>query len=89
MIENLISSGNIAWAILAILAVEALSFMFYFKRLRNMWPTLAAGGCFVLALRAALLHQSTFEVAIFLALSFVFHVLEVRQWLKISKHLPQ
>jgi hypothetical protein len=88
MIEDFISSGNITWAILAILAVEALSYMFYFKRLRNMWPTLAAGGCFVLALRAALLHQSMFEVAVFLALSFVFHVLEVRQWLKISKHLP-
>lgn len=89
MIESFISSGNITWAIFAILAAEALSFVFYFKRLRGMWPTLAAGACFVLALRAALLHQSMFEVAAFLALSFVFHVLEIWQWLKISKHLPQ
>ncbi len=89
MIESFISSGAVSWVILAVLVVEALSFVFYFKRLRNMWPTLAAGGCFVLALRAALLHQTTAEIAVFLALSFVFHVLEVRQWLKMSKHLPQ
>ena len=66
-----------------------LFYIFYMKRLRSMLATLAAGACLVLALRAALLHHQTLELAAFLALGFVFHILEVRAWLKMSKHQPQ
>ncbi len=89
MLDELVGSAAITAVILAILAAEALFYIFYFKRLRSMLPTLAAGACLVLALRAALLHHDTTEIAAFLATGFVFHLLEVRAWLKMSKHLPQ
>ncbi len=88
-LEEFIGSGAITLIILAILAGETLAYMFYFKRMRPMLPTLAAGACLVLALRTALLHHSTIELAVFLALGFIFHILEVWQWLQKSKTQPQ
>ena len=88
-LDELIGSGSITLVILSILAIEALIYAFYFRRLRGMLPTLAAGACLVMALRAALLHHSNSELALFLALGFVFHVLEVWQWLKISRRQRQ
>ena len=85
-LDAFIGSGLITLVILSILATEALFYIFYLKSLRGMLATLAAGACLVLALRAALLQHSSGEVALFLTLGFVFHVLEVRQWLKMSKH---
>ncbi len=84
--DEFIRSGTITLVILAILLVEALFYIFYFKRLRGMLATLCAGACLVLALRAALLHHSTNELALFLGIGFLFHILEVWQWLKMSKH---
>jgi hypothetical protein len=46
---------------------------------------LGAGACLVLALRAALLQQGWPQIALFLAISFVFHAFEVRQWLRQAK----
>jgi len=89
MLEDLISSGLITLVMLAILGAEAVFYIFYFKRLRRMLATLAAGACLVMALRAALLHHSTLELASFLALAFISHLMEVWQWLKMSKYLPQ
>ena len=85
-LDELIGSGIITLVILSILAAEAMFYVFYLKRLRGMLATLAAGACLVMALRAALLHHNNSELALFLALGFVFHVLEVWQWLKMSKH---
>ena len=85
-LDAFIGSGLVTLVILSILAAEALFYIFYFKRLRGMLATLAAGACLVMSLRAALLQHSTGEVALFLALGFIFHVLEVWQWLKMSKH---
>jgi hypothetical protein len=85
-LDELIASGFITLVILTILAAEALFYIFYLKRLRGMVATLCAGACLVLALRAALLHHSTSELALFLGLGFIFHILEVWQWLKMSKH---
>lgn len=88
-LDEFIGSGTIAVVILAILTVEVFAYAFYFKRLRKMLPSLFAGGCVVLAMRAALLHHSNSEIGIFLAFGFIFHILEVWQWLKMSKHQPQ
>lgn len=88
-LNDLIASGWITLLVLAVLTAEALAYVFFIKRLRAMLPTLAAGGSLVLALRAALLQHSTGELTLFLALAFIFHVLEVRQWLKMSKLQPQ
>ena len=85
-LDAFIGSGLVTIVILSILAAEALFYIFYFKRLRGILATLAAGACLVVALRAALLHHSTSELASFLALGFLFHILEVWQWMKMSKH---
>jgi hypothetical protein len=89
LLDGLIQSGLITLVMLAILVAEALVYIFYVKRLRRMIATLAAGASLVLALRASLLQHSNIEIAGFLALSFVFHLMEVWQWLKMSKHQPQ
>lgn len=88
-IDALIGSGSITLVILSILATEALFYIFYLKRLRGMLATLAAGACLVMALRAALLGHGTNELALFLGFGLIFHVLEVWQWLKMSKHQQQ
>ena len=87
--DNIIGTGAVTLFILAVLSIEALIYVFVFKRLRRMLPTLAAGACLVLALRGALLNHNSSELALFLALSFVFHIVEVWQCLKMSKHQPQ
>jgi hypothetical protein len=83
--ETLFQSGNVAFIILAVMALEGFIFARYFKRLPAMFFGLAAGACLVLALRAALLQQGWAMIAIFLALSFVFHIMEIRQWLRLAK----
>jgi Na+-translocating ferredoxin:NAD+ oxidoreductase RnfE subunit len=88
-LDEFIGSGTITVVVLAILGAEVLAYTFYFKRLRKMLASLFAGACVVLALRAALLNHSNSEVGIFLALGFVFHILEVWQWLKTTKRQPQ
>ena len=87
--EALFQSGNIAILILAIMLAEALFFARYLKRFPGMIAGLAAGACLVLAMRSALLQQPWSSIAIFLSLSFVFHVLEILQWLRVTKHSPQ
>jgi hypothetical protein len=89
VLEALIESGSVTLIILAILVAEALFYILYFKRLRTMLATLAAGACLVLALRAALLQHGSSEIGFFLGAGFIFHVLEVWQWLKMSKSQPQ
>ena len=87
-IDDIIQSGEITLIILAILSAEALIYLLFFKRLRRMLPTLAAGACLVLALRGALLGQGSNVVAYFLAVGFIFHFVEIWQWLKMSKSPP-
>jgi MFS superfamily sulfate permease-like transporter len=83
-IETLFQSGTIAFVILAVMLAEAVFFARYFKRFPSMITGLAAGACLVLALRAALVGQGWFVIATFLALSFVFHLMEIRQWLRLA-----
>ncbi len=88
ILDQFIASGYVTLVMLAILAAEAFFFVVFWKRLRGLWATLAAGASLVLALRAALLQHETREIALWLSCSFVFHVLEVWQWLKMSKSQP-
>jgi MFS superfamily sulfate permease-like transporter len=87
--ESLFQSGNIALVIIAVMLVEVILLQRYIKLFPGMLAGLAAGACLVLALRAALLQQSWTIVAIFLALSFVFHILEILQWLRLAKNHQQ
>jgi 4-hydroxybenzoate polyprenyltransferase len=81
MMETLFQSGHIVFLILLIMLAEALLFAPFFKRLPGMALGLAAGACLLLALRAALLQQVWTTIALFLSLSFIFHIMEIRQWL--------
>jgi CBS-domain-containing membrane protein len=89
MLESLFQSGHIAIVILAVMALEAVLFARYFRRVPGLFAGLGAGVCLVLALRAALLQQDWTHIGFFLVLSFVFHILEIRQWLHHAKHQPQ
>jgi hypothetical protein len=80
--ETLFQSGGIAFVVLAVMAFEALMLARYMRRLPVILGGLGAGACLVLALRAALLQQGWAMIALFLALSFVFHAFEVVQWLR-------
>jgi hypothetical protein len=88
-LEALFQSGNIAVLIIAIMVAEAILLAPVFKRIPGMLAGLAAGACLVLALRAALLQHAWPSIAIFLCLSFVFHVMEILQWLRLAKQQPQ
>jgi hypothetical protein len=88
-LEALFQSGNIALLILAIMLAEAMFFVRYLRRFLGMLAGLAAGACLVLALRSALLQQAWTSIALFLSLSFVFHVVEILQWLRLAKHQPR
>jgi hypothetical protein len=88
-LNTAINSGAITWLALAVLTVEAMIYVLFFKRMARMLPTLAAGACLVLALRSALLRDEPELIATFLTLSFIFHVLEVWQWSKMSKNQQQ
>jgi hypothetical protein len=84
--EALFQSGNIAVIILAIMAAEVLVLAKLFKWSPALYAGLAAGACLVLALRAALLQQDWIIIAFFLALSFMFHLTELWQWRRLTKH---
>jgi hypothetical protein len=88
-LEALFQSGNIVWVILVVMIAEAVILRSYMKQVPAMAASLAAGGCLVLALRAALQQQSWIYIALFLSLGFLFHILEIWQWMRIAKHQPQ
>lgn len=88
-LEALFQSGDITYLFIAVMAVEALLFAGCFKRIPGLFAGLAAGACLVLALRSALLDQPWTFVAFFVSLSFVFHVMEIRQWLRHPKPQQQ
>jgi len=79
--ESLITSGRIADVILIVLVLEALCVGFFLARGgKNYLPYiagLAAGGCLVLALRAALIDSGWLYVAVFLTLSLFAHAAEM------------
>ena len=88
-LESLFTSGNVVFLIVAVMLAEALFFARYVKHFPGILAGLAAGACLVFALRAALLQQAWTSIAFFLALSFVFHALEILQWLRLAKQQPQ
>jgi phosphatidylserine synthase len=88
-IQALFDSGQITLLVIAILMIEAVVFAIYFRRIPGVFAGLAAAGCLVLALRAALLQQTWMSIAFLLSLSLLFHILEVLQWLRHAKHQHQ
>ena len=56
--------------------------------LNAMLLGLLAGAAMILALTASIMHYSHELIGTLLALSFVFHLVEVRLWLKTANRLP-
>ena len=86
--EQFITSGAVTVVILCVLVIEAVIVSVYLVR-RNQKPRLpgflaglAAGGCLVLALRAALTGDGWAMIAMYLTLSFLAHAIELalRLW---------
>jgi hypothetical protein len=90
--EPLFQSGQITYLLLAVLAAEALFFVRAHRKapglLASRLAGLASAGCVVLGLRSALLQDTWMTVALFLSLSFLFHFVDVLQWLRLVKHQP-
>jgi hypothetical protein len=92
LFQPLFQSGEITYLLLAVLAAEALFFVKIHWQapglLASRLAGLASAGCVVLALRAALVQDSWTTMALFLSLSFLFHFVDVLQWLRLAKHQP-
>jgi hypothetical protein len=83
-LDAFFASGAVAWLILAVMVMEAflLAKLLSGGGLRGaVLAGLAAGACLVLALRAALTQGDVLEIALFLAMSAIAHVVEIRLWL--------
>jgi hypothetical protein len=85
MLEGFVLSGAVAWLMLAVMLAEIVVLARLWRRLPVMLWGLLAGAALVLALRAAVLDHGAAWIVAFISLSFVFHVLEVRQWLRLAK----
>jgi MFS superfamily sulfate permease-like transporter len=88
MIEHYFTSGTATLVILSLMALEAIILSRLLKRIPAIAWGLLAGATMVLALTASMMQYGFEIIGALLALSFVFHLVEVRQWLKIAKQLP-
>ncbi len=89
MIEDFFKSGLVVYLMLGVMAIEAVVLSKYLRRAPAMFWGLCAGAAMAMALLAALTAQSVSLIGILLTFSFLFHILEVRQWLILAKRLPQ
>jgi hypothetical protein len=88
MIESYFTSGAATAVILTLMMLEAFVLARWMKRVPAMFWGLLAGAAMVLALGAALMQYRFEVIGILLAISFLFHFVEVRQWLRTAKRLP-
>ncbi len=87
MLGDLVGSGQLVELVLALVALEAAALLFYrFRTGRGPEPlglvfNLAAGSALMLALRAALQEADWTQVAAFLVLALVAHIVDLaRRW---------
>jgi uncharacterized membrane protein len=85
MLWSFIESGNIVFAILAAMAVEALLLRRYIAKNPAILAGLAAGACLMLALRAALIDAGMSQVVIWLTASLLCHGIELILWMRQGK----
>jgi hypothetical protein len=88
MMEKIFTLQHVPLLALAVLAAEAIILRRWLAMAPGIVWCLLAGGALVLALGAALMGHGFIVIAPFLTLSFVFHILELRQWLIIAKRSP-
>lgn len=87
-IATLFSSGLVTLVILIIMVAELFILRDHLKQLPMIATGLGAGASLVMALGASLLGHTWHVIAFFLAISFVFHILEIQQCLRLAKRLP-
>ena len=81
-VGSLFENGSVVLIILGLVVIEAAVLIAYHRKTKRgiapipMLANLAAGGCLMLAIRAALLDQSWTTVGLFMALSLVAHLLD-------------
>jgi hypothetical protein len=80
--EQFIASGAVVWAILGVMAVEAIVLARLIKSFPGILAGLGAGGSIILALGASITNKGPMVIAACLALSFLFHVAELYFWFK-------
>ena len=85
----LFQSGHVALVMLGVMALELWLLRHHLLRMPVIAAGLAAGACLVLALRSALLGHGWPIIALFLVMSFLFHLVEIRQCLRIAKQLQR
>lgn len=86
-VASLFSSGAVALLIVAVMIVEAFILRRHLRKMPLIVLGLGAGASLALALWAALSQQGWPLVAVFLLLSFAFHILEIRQWLSLAHRI--
>lgn len=80
-LEAWVESGRIADLVLLVLVIEAVIVAIAWRRSAaglQLLAGLVAGGCLVLALRAALVGQGTAWIFLYLALALLAHLIELR-----------
>ncbi|WP_439814962.1 hypothetical protein [Zavarzinia sp. CC-PAN008] len=77
MLGDLVDSGHVVDLILAVLVLEVLALGLWRRRLMAMLVAALPGACLLLALRCALTDAGWPWVALWLALSFPAHLLDL------------
>jgi hypothetical protein len=85
--EQFVESGRVVDAILALIVVQFAGLAWIHRRHglgpppRDLWPTLAAGACLLLSLRAALVDAHWTSVSAWLTVALVAHLVDLhRRW---------
>lgn len=79
-IEALVRDGSVAWLAIAVLALEVVLLGVFAREGRSLVPFVAnalSGLFLILALRAALVGSQALEIAAFLGLGFLAHLIEL------------
>ena len=87
MIDAFIQSGSVSLLVVGVMILEVFLLRGFLRQLPVILISLGAGGAMAFALGAALRGDGWHVIAILLVISFIFHILEVRQWLRIAKRL--
>jgi hypothetical protein len=82
------STNHLPLLLLVVIAAEAFLLRKWIARTPGILYGLLSGASLVVALAATIFDYGFAAIAVCLSLSFVFHILELRQWLTLTKRLP-
>lgn len=88
-LQALFESGLIAPIILMVMAIETIVLWRSIRAVPSLGAALAAGAALVLALWAALAGQDWKVIAVCLMVSLAFHLVEIRECIRLAKRLQR